>query len=91
MHAKINDGGAAVTHALPGRHHGRGVVEALDAAAEGQRRRLAEAEFSNQFSTPAYLQTHFVAVAICFVGGRGEGPCDGDGPCHGEAEPADQR
>jgi len=43
-----------------------------DAASEGQRRRLAEAEFSNKFSTPAYLQTHFVAVGICFVGGRGD-------------------
>lgn len=43
-----------------------------DAASEGQRRRLAEAEFSNRFSTPAYLATHMLATAICFVGGRGE-------------------
>ena len=43
-----------------------------DAASEGQRRRLAEAEFSNKFSTPAYLATHLLATAICFVGGRGD-------------------
>ena len=43
-----------------------------DAASEGQRRRQAEAEFTTKFSTPAYLQTHMLALAICFVGGRGE-------------------
>ncbi|MBL8750788.1 MAG: hypothetical protein JNK78_16630 [Planctomycetes bacterium] len=43
-----------------------------DAASEGQRRRLAEAEFANKFATPAYLRTHFVPLAICFVGGRGD-------------------
>ncbi|MBL9079626.1 MAG: hypothetical protein JNL08_19135 [Planctomycetes bacterium] len=43
-----------------------------DAASEGQRRRLAEAEFSNKFGTVAYLKTHFLPIGICFVGGRGE-------------------
>lgn len=42
-----------------------------DAASEGQRQTVAEAAFSNKVSTPAYLQSHFVARGIFFVGGRG--------------------